>query len=59
MGHSRALFVYFRHFQTIYRIKTVDFSGIRTRIVRVEGEYADHFTTATAPYYCDVTGVME
>ena len=48
MGHPRPLFVYFRSFQTIYRIKTVDFSGIRTRIVRVEGENADHSTTTTA-----------
>ena len=30
------------YFQTIYWIKTVDFSGIRTQIVRVEGEHADH-----------------
>ena len=29
------------------RIKTVDFSGIRTRIVKVEGEQADHLTTTT------------
>ena len=38
-GQSRPLFVYF---QTINRLKTVDFSGIRTRIVRVEGGHADH-----------------
>ena len=42
MGHPRPLFVYFRSFQTIYRIKTVDFSRIRTRIIGVEGEHADH-----------------
>ena len=49
MGHPRPfLFVYFRSFQTIYRIKTVDFSGIRTQIVGVEGEHADHLTTTTA-----------
>ena len=28
MGQSRPLFVYFRSFQTIYRKKTEDFSGI-------------------------------
>ena len=28
--------------------KTLGFSGIRTRIVRVEGEHADHLTTTTA-----------
>ena len=41
-------FIYFRSFQTqIYR-KTVGFNGIRTRIVRWEGEHADHLTTTTA-----------
>ena len=57
MGHPRPLFVYFRSFQTIYRIKTVDFSGIRTRIVGVEGEHADHLNTTTAqifPSYCSI-----
>ena len=49
MGHPRPLFlIYFRSFQTIYRIKTVDFSVIRTRIVWVEGEQADHLTTTKA-----------
>ena len=28
---------------------TVDFSGIQTQIVRVDGEHADHLTTTTAP----------
>ena len=42
-----SLLLFFRSFQTIYRINTVDFIGIRTRIVRVQGEYADHFTTTT------------
>ena len=32
---------------TIYRIKAVDFRGIQTWIARVEGEHADHLTTAT------------
>ena len=57
MGRSRPLFVYFRSFQTIYRIKTVGFSGIRTRIVGVEGEHADHLNTTTAqifPSYCSI-----
>ena len=31
-----------------YRIKTAGFSGIRTGIVGVEGEHADHLTTTTA-----------
>ena len=48
MGQTRALFVYFRYFQTIFKIKTVDFSRIRTRIVEVEGEHGDHLTTTTA-----------
>ena len=48
MGHPRPLIVYFRSFQTIYRIKTVDFSGIRTRIVWAEGKHGNHLTTTTA-----------
>ena len=28
--------------------QTVDYSWIRTRIVRVEGQHADHLTTTTA-----------
>ena len=43
------IFDYFRSFQTIFRIKTAYFRGIRTRIVRVEGEQADHLTTTTVP----------
>ena len=46
MGYPRHLFVYLRSFQTIYRIKSVDFSGIRTRIVWIEGKHSDHLTTA-------------
>ena len=34
-------------FNNFYR-KIVDSSGIRTRIVRVEGEHADHLTTTRA-----------
>ena len=41
--------IIFCSFQTIDRIKTVDFSGIRTRIVGVEGEHADHLTTTALP----------
>ena len=29
--------------------KNVDFSGIRSRIVEIEGNLADHLTTTTAP----------
>ena len=32
----------------IFTEKNVGFSGIRTRIVRVEGEHSDHLTTTTA-----------
>ena len=48
MGQARPLFVSFRSFQTIFRIKTVGFSRIRSRIDGVEGENADHLTTTTA-----------
>ena len=50
MCKSRPIFIYFRSFQTIYRIKTVDFSGIGTRIIGLEGKDADHFTTTTVRY---------
>ena len=44
-----ASFCYFRSFQTqILQKKIVGISGIRTRIVRVEGEHADHLSTTTA-----------
>ena len=39
------IFVFIKH--NLYR-KTVGVSGIRTRIVGVEGEHADHLTTTTA-----------
>ena len=49
MGQPRPVFVYFRSFQTkILQKKALGFSGIRTRIVGVEGEHADHLTTTTA-----------
>ena len=44
-GLSLFIFVLFKH--SFYR-KNLGFSGIRTRIVRVEGEHADHLTTTTA-----------
>ena len=60
MGQPRSLFVYFRSFQTqILQKKTVGVSRIRTRIVRVEGEHADHLTTTTTHFllcfslYCE------
>ena len=37
-----ASFVYFCSFQATFEVKTLCFSGIRTRIVGVEGEHADH-----------------
>ena len=42
------LFSFFSNFPAQILKKTVCFSGIRTRIVRVEGEDADHLTTTTA-----------
>ena len=39
-------FLLFKH--KFLQKKTVGFSGIRTRIVRVEGEHSDHLTTTTA-----------
>ena len=33
----------FVNFKYVFRIKNVDSSGIRTRIVRVEGKLTDHF----------------
>ena len=36
------------HSNTNFTVKTVGVSGIRTRIVGVEGEYANHLTTTTA-----------
>ena len=44
-AHHRPLFVYFRSFQIQLHRKIVDFSGIRIRIVGVEGGHADHLTT--------------
>ena len=48
MGQSRPIFVYFRSFQIQFYRNNLDLSGIRTQIVRVEGEHTDHLTTTTA-----------
>ena len=49
MGLPRPIFVLFSVFShTNFTVKTVGVSGIRTRIVGVEGEYANHLTTTTA-----------
>ena len=48
VGQPGLFFVYFRSFQTQYYRKTVDFNGIRTRIVGIEGKLADYLTTTTA-----------
>ena len=49
MDQPRPRFVYFRSFQTqILQEKTVSVSRIRTWIVGVDGEHADHLTTTTA-----------
>ena len=45
MGQPRPLFFIFSN--TNLTEKTVGISGIRTRIVGVEGEHADHLTTTT------------
>ena len=50
MGQPRALFVYFLSLQQFYR-KIVDFSGIRTQIIGVEGKHADHLTITMAIVY--------
>ena len=47
MGQPRPFFIYFRGFQQQFHRKIVDFSWIRTLIVRVEGEQADHWTINT------------
>ena len=48
-------FVSFRSFQKqiFQKILYISFSGIRTRIVEVEGEHADHLTTPRPSFrYC-------
>ena len=51
MGQPRHLFVQFRSYQMQFYSQFVVLSEIRTRIVRVEGEHADHLTTTTAHAY--------
>ena len=55
MGQPRPLFVLFSFFSITILQKIVDLSGIRTRIVGVEGQHVDHLTTTTAhvPYMFD------
>ena len=38
----------FRSFQAIFYRKSVEMSGIRTRIITIEGEYADHHSPKTS-----------
>ena len=46
MDHSRPVFALSSFFPSpLYTIKIVDFSGIQTRIIGVDGEHADHLTT--------------
>ena len=53
MGHSHPLICLFSFFSnTNFTETSVGFSGIRTRIVRVEGEHADHLTATTMALYC-------
>ena len=49
MGQLRPLFSLFSFFSnTNFTYKTESFSGIWTRIVKIDGEHADHLTTTTA-----------
>ena len=49
MGQPWPLFYLFLFFSnTNFTEKTVDVSGIQTRIIGLEGEPADHLTTTTA-----------
>ena len=48
MGHTQPLFLHSCSFQTAYRIKTLNFSGIQIRNNGVEDERSDHTTTAHA-----------
>ena len=50
MGQPRPLFVYFRFSNTNFEEKSVDVSRIRTQIIRVEGEHADHLTTTVGTH---------
>ena len=46
MGQPRPLFVYFSSFNNKFSVN-FDFGGIRTQIVGVVGEHADHLTITT------------
>ena len=56
MGQLRHLLFIFILFKQIFTEKTVDISRIRTRIVGVEGEHADHLTTTMTPNYVWMLG---
>ena len=45
---SASFFIYFRSFQTQILMKKLNTNGIRTRVVGMEGEHADHLITTTA-----------
>ena len=47
MGQPRPLIRLFLLFSTTIFLKIVRVSGIRTRIVGVEGEHADHWTNTS------------
>ena len=55
-GPTRPLFVYFNYFHTQFLQNF--FSRIRTRIVGVEGEHADHLTTTTAQTYYKMISML-
>ena len=50
MGQLRPLFVYFRSFHRKFFRKSVGFSGIRTLIIRVEGDYLNTTTALKATF---------
>lgn len=52
MGQSLPFYVYFRPFKITFNRKIVAFSGIRTHIVKVKGEHADHLVTTYALELC-------
>ena len=54
MCHSRPLF---SPYQTILPNQNRKLSGIRTQIVGLKGEHADHLTTTTAQYYYPLLSV--
>ena len=48
MGQPRPFCLFSFFLRTNFKEKTVGYSGIRTRMVGVEGEHADHLTTTAA-----------